>query len=473
MKKVHIFLFFLLSYLGSMAQNTTCTPATFSVLDPAWTFSSGINWGGYNNPANGCAPDTGIITPGVGGNNPGSFLTPTLVSDGHSLNVAFDIFRFNSNLSCNSWSNYACPTSMDIDFQVGNTIIPAITDLLLPPNGPNNNPRVSTTFAMPAAIPTGTVYRLRISFKPKSGSGNCNQPGTKYVFDNFYACPATSPDVIDAINDSYCDATNGDLVVNGNVSNNDLSFSGANVVYSVISAPIANGSTTPGGATLVLNPDGTFTITRTDPLQSVFTFTYLMTETTIGQTDMAQVVVCFSEGGPVPVQLSAFTAARKNGIVSLTWKTEHESELAQFQIERNSGNGFLSIGSVKPMNAVNGSGYQFNDELPSKLASSYRLRIIEKDGKYSFSTVKSITALPESVVVYPNPSNGQVQVFIDAATGHLIDITLFNQTGSRIRQFNNYRNRYLSLTGLETGNYLIRVQNRTTGKTTVEKLTVL
>jgi len=457
-----------------VAQTTTCFADDFTTANPNWVFSSGAGRGAYNNPATGCSADFGIVTPGVGGNNPASIVTPTLVSNGQlSMSLAFDIFRFNSNLNCNTWADFACPTSLDVFFEVGTTIIPAITDMLLPPNGPGNNPRVSAIIAVPASITAGTTFKMQFHFKPKSGVGSCIQQNTKYVMDNFSICQNEVTGTIDAINDTYCDETNGSLVVNGNVASNDLSFAGANVVYSAVSAPIANGSTTPGGATLVLNADGTFTITRTDLLRSVFTFTYHMTETTTGQSDLAQVVVCFSEGGPVPVQLSSFTASRTDAVVSLAWKTAHESNLSQFVVERNTGNGYSMIGTVKPMNIVNGSVYTYTDKQPSRLAASYRLRIVEQDGRFGFSPVRSLAALPETVLVYPNPSNGNAQVFIDAASTHIIDVTVFNQMGARVRHFAGFRNNTLFLKGLESGNYLIRVQNRSTGKTTVEKLTVL
>ncbi|MFM7710548.1 MAG: T9SS type A sorting domain-containing protein [Ferruginibacter sp.] len=455
----------------SQSSSTSCITADFSTEDNNWILTNGASRRSYPNPVNGCASDMGIVTPGVGGNNPALILTPERISNGGSLTVAFDIFRFNANLSCNSWSDYDCPTSMDLFFVVGSTTIPAVIDLLLPPGGPGNSPRVSTTVAFPASISPGTSYRIRVVFKPKSGTGNCNQPNSRYVLDNFFICPPINP--IDAINDTYCDETNGSLVVNGNVASNDLSFAGANIVYSVVSAPIANGATSPGGATLVLNADGTFTITRTDLLRSVFTFTYRMTETTTGQSDLAQVVVCFSDAGPVPVQLSSFTASRTDAVVSLAWKTAHESNLTQFVVERNTGNGYLTIGTVNPMNAVNGSVYSYTDKQPSRLAASYRLRIVEQDGRFGFSLVKTIAALPETVLVYPNPSNGNAQVFIDAASSHIIDIIVFNQTGARVRHYAGFRNNTLFLKGLESGNYLIRVHNRSTGKTTVEKLTVL
>jgi hypothetical protein len=455
----------------SVAQHTSCISADFSVDDNNWILSNGANRRAYDNPVNSCVSDMGIVTPGVGGNNPAQILTPERSIGSSHLTVSFDIFRFNANLNCNTWSNYSCPTSMDLHFVTGNATIPAIMDLLLPANGPGNSPRVTTTFPIPPSIPSGTSYRIRVSFKPKSGVGNCNQSNSRYVLDNFFVCPPQNP--IDAINDTYCDQTNGSLVVSGNVASNDLSFAGANVVYSVASAPIANGSTTPGGATLVLNTDGTFTLTRTDLLRSVFTFTYRMTETTTGQTDLAQVVVCFSEGGPVPVQLSSFTASRTDAVVSLAWKTAHENNLTQFVVERNTGNGYLTIGTVKPMNAVNGSVYSYTDKQPSRLAASYRLRIVEQDGLFGFSPVRSLAALPETVLVYPNPSNGNAQVFIDAASSHIIDVTVFNQMGARVRHFAGFRNNTLFLKGLESGNYLIRVHNRSTGKTTVEKLTVL
>lgn len=176
--------------LNTSAQTIqTCTNENFSGTATGWTYSQGAHTGNYDNPPMGCAPDRGIITPGVGGNNPCNIQTPSFVSIGaYLVSLSFDIIVLNANLKCNTWKNYPCQTSVDVFYYVGNTKHTGITDFVLPPNGPGNSTNVTMSFDPGSNLPAGTVYRIEFCFKPKSGVGNCIQQNTKYVFDNFMNC---------------------------------------------------------------------------------------------------------------------------------------------------------------------------------------------------------------------------------------------------------------------------------------------
>lgn len=171
----------------------TCTIENFNGTTAGWTYSQGAHVGNYDNPTMNCAPDRGIITPGVGGNNPCNIQTPSFRSTGaYLINLSFDIIVLNANLKCNTWKDYACQTSVDVFYYIGNTRYTAITDFVLPPNGPGNPTNVSMSFDPGNNLPAGTVYNIEMCFKPKSGVGNCIQQNTKYVFDNFRNCETAS-----------------------------------------------------------------------------------------------------------------------------------------------------------------------------------------------------------------------------------------------------------------------------------------
>ena len=97
-----------------------------------------------------------------------------------------------------------------------------------------------------------------------------------------------------------------------NLSTNDTRYQGANLTYSLANGPYANGSATIGGATLVINANGTFTLTRTDPTKTMFDFTYKVVDSQFGYADLASANVCFPVGGILPILLADFTAKRNN-----------------------------------------------------------------------------------------------------------------------------------------------------------------
>ncbi len=198
MKTITSFIALLLMLNHVSAQQTyqICTNENFSGQTSGWTYSQGAHIGDYTNPTQACADDRGIITPGVGGNNPCNIQTPLFTSTGAAMiDLSFDIIVLNANLKCNTWKNYACETSIDVFYYIGTTKYTGITDFVLPPNGPTNPTKVSLSFNAGNNLPEGTVYKIEMCFKPKSGTGNCIQQNTKYVFDNFRNCETPSREI--------------------------------------------------------------------------------------------------------------------------------------------------------------------------------------------------------------------------------------------------------------------------------------
>ncbi|MEO6668369.1 MAG: T9SS type A sorting domain-containing protein [Ferruginibacter sp.] len=172
-----------------MAQDQPCFSETFTGSTTGWTYSQGASVQTYNNPGNNCSNDLGIITPGVGGNNPCNLKTPLLTSNGGAkVKMTFDMYVMDANLKCASWKDFSCTTSMDVVYYVGTTAYQAAIDYVLPPNGPLNSTLVTVNFYVGPNLPLGTLYQIEMFFKPKSGIGNCVQQNTKYVFDNFTIC---------------------------------------------------------------------------------------------------------------------------------------------------------------------------------------------------------------------------------------------------------------------------------------------
>ncbi|MBC7535722.1 MAG: T9SS type A sorting domain-containing protein, partial [Ferruginibacter sp.] len=170
-----------------------CLTENFSGQTAGWTYSQGAHVGNYPNPVAGCVDDRGIITPGVGGNNPCNIQTPEFISTGATMvGLTFDIIVLDANLKCYSWKNYACETSIDVFYYVAGIRYTGIIDQPLPPNGPGNPTSVSLSFNPGNNLPLGTAYKIEMCFKPKSGVGNCIQQNTKYVFDNFRNCETSS-----------------------------------------------------------------------------------------------------------------------------------------------------------------------------------------------------------------------------------------------------------------------------------------
>lgn len=128
MKKILLFIAFIVFSNISSAQTYTFGTYPDCQLPPGFIVGQGAQVGPYDNPSNGCGPETanfaddcGIITPAIGGKNPASILFPPQVFSGGSMIVCFDIYAFEANLKC--VNNLVLPCSGE-----GITVVAYIVD---------------------------------------------------------------------------------------------------------------------------------------------------------------------------------------------------------------------------------------------------------------------------------------------------------------------------------------------------------
>ncbi len=112
----------------------------------------------------------------------------------------------------------------------------------------------------------------------------------------------------------------------------------------------------------------------------------------------------------LPVSILSFDAkyvAANN--VKVTWSTTDEVNAAYFSVERSSnGSDFAEVTQVNASESANPvHSYTVNDQLYNVNSNVvyYRLRIVDKDGKYNYSKIIAVKLdQPEnSISVYPNP----------------------------------------------------------------------
>jgi hypothetical protein len=139
----------------------------------------------------------------------------------------------------------------------------------------------------------------------------------------------------------------------------------------------------------------------------------------------------------LPLQLVSFTAEAKNNYAAINWNTTEELNVTSFIIERSSNGAIFS--AVKTMNALNGystvNHYQFTDSLPLNQVSYYRIKMINDNGSFTYSAIKSVSiAAPvvSEISLFPNPvvnyatikmSNtkaGQYHYTVSSITGQII-----------------------------------------------------
>jgi hypothetical protein len=181
---------------------------------------------------------------------------------------------------------------------------------------------------------------------------------------------------------------------------------------------------------------------------------------------------------PLPVEFIAFNASVKsNTSVQLDWSTATEKDNDHFVIERSlNGIDFQVIGTV------NGNGnsssilsYTFLDNKAVSGISYYRLKQIDKNGDFSYSSIEMVNLNGKtSVKVQPNPNNGNftLEILVLSTEKGLAEIIIFNALGQAV--YNNSLNtntnskKLVDIQNIPAGIYFVQVQFG--GERWIEKL---
>ncbi|HRF19043.1 MAG TPA: T9SS type A sorting domain-containing protein, partial [Chitinophagaceae bacterium] len=174
----------------------------------------------------------------------------------------------------------------------------------------------------------------------------------------------------------------------------------------------------------------------------------------------------------LPLHLITFTANFFNGSVLLKWETEQERNTDYFVIERNTGAGFVNIGTIAAGgNTSTRSFYDYTDNKAAGLgfqSAQYRLKTIDKDGSFVYSSVVfiSFADLLTRLQINPNPvADGIAKVSITSPAEQQANWKIIDNSGrivlKGIVQLSRGLNGFSIMTGsLSTGIYYLEVSTR-------------
>lgn len=157
----------------------------------------------------------------------------------------------------------------------------------------------------------------------------------------------------------------------------------------------------------------------------------------------------------LPVKLLSFHARINGNSVVLDWTSSAEENFSRYEIERsNTGSSFTSIGSktVIPSTGAE-SRYSFTDLSPHPGVNFYRLKMIDVDGKYSYSAILQVN---------PN-ARGGFRAFMDHDNRRLVvisdknaEIEIFSSTGAFMNMIRVSEGINSLYSDLPTGVYIVR-----------------
>ena len=152
---------------------------------------------------------------------------------------------------------------------------------------------------------------------------------------------------------------------------------------------------------------------------------------------------------PLPVELASFSVVVDGMDATLRWKTATEVNNYGFEIEKAIMNDDLRIKNWSKVGFVNGAGtsnapkaYSFVDRNLNAGRYSYRLKQIDRDGKFQYlnsieTAVKNLPAQFSMGQNYPNPFNPSTTIQFSIASKSRVTIEVFNPLGEKVASLEN------------------------------------
>lgn len=162
-----------------------------------------------------------------------------------------------------------------------------------------------------------------------------------------------------------------------------------------------------------------------------------LTSVTVAKANFFRSWVLVSSVTPLPVELISFELKCINNQTILQWATAAEINNSHFEIQHSTdGNSWSTIDSVQ---GAGNSTELINYEQPIKVNSNqeidyYRLKQVDFDGKSTHSDIKpcSCDGGMEIASLYPNPSDGEVNILINSTEGGTLSLKIYDTLGKLI-----------------------------------------
>lgn len=138
----------------------------------------------------------------------------------------------------------------------------------------------------------------------------------------------------------------------------------------------------------------------------------------------------------LPATLTDFTGLGHAGYNQLKWTVTQEQNLSRYELERSTdGAAFVKVATISAQNQTIETNYTHNDNT-SLFETYYRLKIIDIDGSYTYSSVVFIrkTAGKNEFAVMGNPFTEQIILRYKLIQNQNIAVQLFNAAGALIRK---------------------------------------
>lgn len=162
----------------------------------------------------------------------------------------------------------------------------------------------------------------------------------------------------------------------------------------------------------------------------------------------------------LPVEFASFDNVIKNNFVYLEWSTKSEKDNLGFEIQKsNNGSDWSSLAFQEgARNSNDLQFYEFVDRQPIPGKNYYRLKQIDLDGTFEYSTINvADLAYIEEAKIYPNPAVDRISIYIPELYQRRA-VRVFNIHGKQVFETEKLEdfNLELDISDLSDGIYTVK-----------------
>ncbi len=139
-------------------------------------------------------------------------------------------------------------------------------------------------------------------------------------------------------------------------------------------------------------------------------------------------------GSVLPLKLVSFSGIVSGKQAQLSWSTAEEINVKNYEVERSADAvHFTKIGSANAISSASQNKYAYTDREPLSIGY-YRLKMIDVDGKFSYSNVIELRNNASQLSINYNVATSMVRVKINTAANDQCHLIIYDMQGKKMIQ---------------------------------------